>query len=89
MADYYDIDDYLSEGETVTVDFLYDCKGLSFIDSTSHTKQNDIKKGHKADLPLHIANQLFRIGALNLKVHKGFQNSFKRKLMGDPLVVNL
>jgi len=56
MADYYDIDDYLSEGETVTVDFLCGCKGLSFIDSSAHKSQKDIEKGHKADLPLHIAN---------------------------------
>ena len=37
MVDYYDIDDFLSESEIVTVDFLYDCKELSFIDSGSHS----------------------------------------------------
>jgi len=55
MCEYYDIDDFLSGGETVTVNFLYSCKGLSFIDSATHQSQDDIKSGHKAELPIHLA----------------------------------
>ena len=89
MADYYDIDDFLSGSETVSVNFNQPCRNLAFIDKSCAKSQRDIPENHRAELPLHLANPLATLDALKIKMPSGFGQGYKKKLRAAPVVVNL
>ena len=89
MSGYYDIDDFLPGSELVQCKMLTEGKMISFIDSTTHRSDRDLKKGHKLDLPLYLATQLQRMRAVEIKPPKEYCTQMRHKLKGDPKVVNL
>lgn len=61
MSDYWDLDDFLSESQNLSITFMQNCKCLSFLDQGAGSENADIKKSSKLDVPLHLALNLGRV----------------------------
>ena len=89
MSSYWDLDDFLCEGMRITVNFVEDCKQLAFLSTGLGKEDEDLPKGSRIDLPMHLTLQLGRISVIDFEAPYVFGLEFKELLAGDPLLINI
>jgi hypothetical protein len=84
---YWDIDDFLSEEEPVTIEITQDLKGLGLLDQSS--EKLDLESGSRSTQPLWIALTMVSREMANVAVPKYFEESYRNTLEADPRIISL
>eukprot|EP00026_Physarum_polycephalum_P019025 Phypoly_transcript_20847.p1 GENE.Phypoly_transcript_20847~~Phypoly_transcript_20847.p1 ORF type:complete len:204 (-),score=15.29 Phypoly_transcript_20847:55-639(-) len=87
MEDYYDLDSILASEEKVPTRFLYEGKGLGYLDPGS--VDNDLLKDCKLELPIWLAKTLVRKNLAKITLPKAYETKFRSDLGADATVVDL
>eukprot|EP00040_Diaphanoeca_grandis_P019322 m.101994 g.101994 ORF g.101994 m.101994 type:complete len:190 (-) comp27372_c0_seq1:98-667(-) len=87
MASYYDIDDILTDQESIPVELKTDIIKLGHFDP--NTDSPDLKEACKLDLPLWLVSTMSKRGLLTVLEPKVFTKPYRETLKADSVHVNL
>lgn len=84
--DYLDLDDILSQAQTVDCILLIKIPGL---ESILQTSVNDSKQGSKILLPFWMAKTLYTYSMIDIIIPKCYNDKFREIVFADPNIVDL
>ncbi|BBN13560.1 GINS complex subunit 3 [Marchantia polymorpha subsp. ruderalis] len=87
MANYYDLDDILTEEETVNVHFRFEAAGLGVLDPGS--EHENIDAGSDVDIPLWLAHDLCNRKFVTVKLPYFYNERVKKEIRADASCVDL
>ncbi len=84
---YFDLDDILVQGETVTAALSMDAINIGFLDPESQS--TDLKESTQLRLPLWLAKTLALRGMVEIEVPEFLTAQFQQNFLAEPPAMNL
>jgi GINS complex subunit 3 len=87
MSNYYSVDEILCEDERIPLKWISDAKGVGHLDPSSGLL--DIPSGTSMDLPLWLAEDLRRLGLIDIEFPQAYSKKSREDLIADATAARL